>query len=158
MQRQLAANTILILDGMNYIKGFRYQLHCAVREAKLRSCTVGSIIRGIRRRRNWSFQLYVVASQDQCCSWNEERPPIQSYSPETSVIFFVSYFRQVLTPPSRLKSLVLRFEEPSSMVRWDSPLFTVMWSDENMPYEDIWNAITRGNVKPPNTGTVAVRL
>lgn len=44
------------------------------------------------------------------------------------------------------------------MVRWDSPLFTVMWSDENMPYEDIWNAITRGNVKPPNAGTVAVRL
>ncbi|KAF8744944.1 hypothetical protein AX14_012769 [Amanita brunnescens Koide BX004] len=121
VQRQLVANTVLILDGMNYIKGFRYQLHCAVREAKLRSCT-----------------LYVVASQEQCRSWNKERPPILSYSPET------------------LNNLVLRFEEPSSMVRWDSPLFTVMWSDKNMPYEDIWNAITRGNVKPPNMGTVAI--
>jgi len=58
----------------------------------------------------------------------------------------------------RLSNLILRFEEPSSMVRWDSPLFTVMWSDEDMPYEDIWSAITRGNVKPPNMGTVAVRL
>ncbi|KAF8348071.1 chromatin associated protein KTI12 [Amanita rubescens] len=121
VQRHLADNTILILDGMNYIKGFRYQLHCALREAKLRSCT-----------------LYVVASQEQCRSWNKGRPPIQSYSPET------------------LSNLILRFEEPSSMVRWDSPLFTVMWSDEHMPYEDIWSAITRGNLKPPNMGTVAI--
>ncbi|KAF8622366.1 hypothetical protein AX15_007096 [Amanita polypyramis BW_CC] len=42
------------------------------------------------------------------------------------------------------------------MTRWDSPLFTVMWSDKSMPYEDMWEAITKGNVKPPNMGTAAV--
>jgi protein KTI12 len=40
MQRQSGQNTILIVDGMNYIKGFRYQMYCAARELKLRVCTV----------------------------------------------------------------------------------------------------------------------
>lgn len=51
----------------------------------------------------------------------------------------------------------MRFEEPSSMVRWDSPLFTVPWTDEDVPGDGIWKAITEGTVKPPNTGTQAVR-
>jgi len=42
LQRQLAADTILILDSLNYIKGFRYQMYCAARELKLRTCTVRS--------------------------------------------------------------------------------------------------------------------
>ena len=42
------------------------------------------------------------------------------------------------------------------MVRWDSPLFTVPWSESDVPIESIWKAITEGNVKPPNVGTQAV--
>jgi protein KTI12 len=42
------------------------------------------------------------------------------------------------------------------MVRWDSPLFTVPWSESDVPIELIWKAITEGNVKPPNVGTQAV--
>ena len=51
----------------------------------------------------------------------------------------------------------MRYEEPSSMVRWDSPLITVPWIDDDIPADDIWKAITEGNVKPPNAGTQAVR-
>ena len=40
MQRHLGQDTILIVDGMNYIKGFRYQMYCAAREMKIRVCTV----------------------------------------------------------------------------------------------------------------------
>jgi hypothetical protein len=40
LQRQLAVDRILILDSLNYIKGFRYQIYCAAREMKLRTCTV----------------------------------------------------------------------------------------------------------------------
>jgi tRNA uridine 5-carbamoylmethylation protein Kti12 len=57
-----------------------------------------------------------------------------------------------------LDNLLVRFEEPSSMVRWDAPLFTVMWDDEDIPGAEIWEAITKGNLKPPNSGTLAVRL
>ena len=52
----------------------------------------------------------------------------------------------------------MRYEEPSSMVRWDSPLFTVPWTDPDVPADDIWKAITEGIVKPPNAGTQAVWL
>jgi protein KTI12 len=40
IQRQMGPDTILIVDALNYIKGFRYQLYCAAREFKLRICTV----------------------------------------------------------------------------------------------------------------------
>jgi tRNA uridine 5-carbamoylmethylation protein Kti12 len=56
----------------------------------------------------------------------------------------------------RLDNLIARYEEPSSMVRWDSPLFTVPWSESDVPIELIWKAITEGNVKPPNMGTQSV--
>lgn len=39
-QRQMGVDTILIVDALNYIKGFRYQMYCAAREHKLRVCTV----------------------------------------------------------------------------------------------------------------------
>jgi protein KTI12 len=43
------------------------------------------------------------------------------------------------------------------MVRWDSPLFTVPWSESDILIIDLmWRAITEGNVKPPNAGTQAV--
>lgn len=50
----------------------------------------------------------------------------------------------------------MRYEEPSSMVRWDSPLITIPWMDEDIPGDDIWKAIMEGVVKPPNAGTSAV--
>ncbi len=56
----------------------------------------------------------------------------------------------------RLDNLIARYEEPSSMVRWDSPLFTIPWSESDVPIELIWKAITEDSVKPPNMGTQAV--
>lgn len=44
----------------------------------------------------------------------------------------------------------MRFEEPSSMVRWDSPLFVIPF-DESPPFETIWTAITTGYKKPPTS-------
>ncbi|KAI0645570.1 chromatin associated protein KTI12 [Trametes meyenii] len=121
VQRQMGQDTILIVDSMNYIKGFRYQMYCAAREHKLRVCTI-----------------FVVATHEQCKEWNGTREDGSAYAPET------------------LENLLLRYEEPSSMVRWDSPLFTVPWTDTDVPIEDIWRAVTEGNVKPPNAGTQAV--
>jgi hypothetical protein len=56
-----------------------------------------------------------------------------------------------------LENLLVRFEEPSSMVRWDSPLFTVLWEEEDVPADEIWKAITTANVKAPHAGTQVVR-
>ena len=44
VQRHISRDTILIIDALNYVKGFRYQLYCAAREFKLRVCTVSFVI------------------------------------------------------------------------------------------------------------------
>ncbi|KAG2155252.1 chromatin associated protein KTI12 [Suillus bovinus] len=116
--RHINKDTILIVDGMNYIKGFRYQLYCKAREAGVRVATV-----------------YVLATPDQCRKWNDERVDGKRYNPKT------------------LDALIQRFEEPSSMVRWDAPLFTIPWDDPTPPLERISDAVTTGIVKPPNVGT-----
>ncbi|KAG6813637.1 hypothetical protein H0H92_008873 [Tricholoma furcatifolium] len=121
MQRQMAPDTILIVDAPNYIKGFRYQMYCAAREMKLRVCTV-----------------YVVALKEHCREWNATRQDGCSYKAET------------------LENLMFRYEEPSSMVRWDSPLFTVLWDEDAPPMSQIWDALTKGTIKPPNSGTLSV--
>ncbi|OCB89368.1 chromatin associated protein KTI12 [Sanghuangporus baumii] len=100
VQRAIGKDTIVIVDGMNYIKG-----------------------------------------PEQCREWSKTRGEgSDSYNPAT------------------LDNLITRFEEPSSMVRWDSPLITIPWTDEQLPGEDIWKAVMEGVVKPPNAGTSAVRL
>jgi protein KTI12 len=118
--RQLSKNKILILDGMNYIKGYRYQIYCAAREAGVRVCTI-----------------HVVATSALCNQWNLHEDGSMSYSTPT------------------LENLLQRYEEPSSMVRWDSPLFTVPW-DEELPVEDIWKTIMLGEKKPPNAAVQAL--
>lgn len=40
LQRHLGNDRIVLVDALNYIKGFRYQMYCAAREAKVRVCTV----------------------------------------------------------------------------------------------------------------------
>jgi protein KTI12 len=50
----------------------------------------------------------------------------------------------------------MRYEEPDSFKRWDTPLFTVTYLDNGPDIDGIWNAIVNANVKPPNMATVAV--
>ncbi|KAF6759984.1 chromatin associated protein KTI12 [Ephemerocybe angulata] len=121
MQRQMSTDKILIVDSLNYIKGFRYQMYCAAREMKLRVCTV-----------------HVVAAPDVCREWNANRKDGRTYSTET------------------FENLIMRYEEPSSMVRWDSPLFSILWLDTEIPGEQIWDALTKGVVKPPNGASLSV--
>jgi protein KTI12 len=52
---------------------------------------------------------------------------------------------------------LMRFEEPSSMVRWDSPLISIPW-DEEPPYDEIWNVVMKGEKKGPTAATLQVRL
>ena len=59
-------------------------------------------------------------------------------------------------------NLVYRYEEPNGMTRWDSPLFTIPYDDDTLPYQDIWDAMvgSNGSVKTvkPNLATVMVNL
>ena len=43
VERALNRRTLVILDGMNYIKGFRYQLYCIARSLATAHC-VASVL------------------------------------------------------------------------------------------------------------------
>jgi protein KTI12 len=51
-------------------------------------------------------------------------------------------------PDQIFSELLLRYEEPNAGTRWDSPLFTVIYDDANLPIDDIWAAITNTKTKP----------
>jgi protein KTI12 len=44
VKRLLNRDTIVIADGLNYIKGFRYQLYCEAKALQTPSCVVCSIL------------------------------------------------------------------------------------------------------------------
>ena len=85
-QRQMGPDTLLVVDSMNYIKGFRYQLYCAAREHKLRVCTVSLLVLVLvsfsfsggggadARARTCAYtQVFVAAPPDRCKAWNDAR-------------------------------------------------------------------------------------
>lgn len=47
--------------------------------------------------------------------------------------------------PANWENLVFRYEEPNPMTRWDSPLFTLIWEDDEARakevFSDIWESI-----------------
>ena len=158
MQRQMGQDTILIMDSLNYIKGFRYQMYCAAREMKIRVCTVSCIAPMFRVSLTLFNEVGLCRSQTRVMPRMERRSRGWGYKVlDGNVRRQVPFPLEVLTIHwGRLDNLLQRYEEPSSMVRWDSPLFTVLWTDESPPNEDIWKAATEGLVKPPNVGTQSV--
>lgn len=133
--RALGKDTIVVADGgagLN-IKGFRYQLWCAAREVGVRCLSV-----------------HVHAPPQVCRFWNAKRRQQQGEE--------ASYDDQTLD------DLLMRFEEPNAMTRWDSPLIIVPTiftppsegqqetidesriSVEPVPFDDIWDAATKGSV------------
>lgn len=57
--------------------------------------------------------------------------------------------------PGNWENLVFRYEEPNAMTRWDSPLFTLIWEDDEAQtrkvFDDIWETIAgdgRKVIKP----------
>ncbi|KAI7891068.1 chromatin associated protein KTI12-domain-containing protein [Mucor mucedo] len=51
--------------------------------------------------------------------------------------------------------LVSRYEEPEERNRWDSPLFTLIHDDVEIPADRIWDAVILKKPPPPNKSTVS---
>ncbi|KAJ5593987.1 uncharacterized protein N7459_000195 [Penicillium hispanicum] len=136
-KRVMARDSIVILDGMNYIKGWRYQLWCESKAANTSCCVV-----------------HVGTPVDQCVANNEARLRRQedqqksSSSSETAESPTEAYASAPQVddeepyPPELLNNLIFRYEEPSTHSRWDKPLFTVPWADPEPPVADIFHALT----------------
>ncbi|RJE21134.1 hypothetical protein PHISCL_06539 [Aspergillus sclerotialis] len=153
-KRLLGKNTIVILDGMNYIKGYRYQLWCEAKEAGTSCCVVhvGTPVdkcvenndARIRRRKGKKAEHgdgegegnvkgeengSTTPAPSREDTEGKEGPGQEGDDEEPY-------------PPDLLHNLIFRYEEPSPHSRWDKPLFTVPWFDPEPPIVDIWTALT----------------
>eukprot|EP00794_Sanderia_malayensis_P000251 gene251-870_t len=122
VERVISRDDIVILDSLNYIKGYRYELHCVVKSHKTLHCLVQSAVH-----------------QDKCIEWNSNRKATNKYSDKVC------------------RELLMRFEPPDSRNRWDSPLFTA-FPEDNLPFEDIFDALFGRKAPPPNQSTMNTPL
>lgn len=148
VKRVLSSDDIVIADGLNYIKGFRYQLYCEAKAVHTPSCVVSSF--PVLRWHDVGLtipEVHVGTPADKCREINKQlladKEKDGGYEEED------------------FENLIFRYEEPNGMTRWDSPLFTVLDEDETPPIDQIWEAMvgSDGQVKVvrPNQATVLVR-
>ncbi|KAF3086902.1 hypothetical protein TWF569_009975 [Orbilia oligospora] len=137
VKRLLSADDIVIADGMNYIKGYRYQLHCESKALLTPSCVV-----------------YVGTPAEKCKEWNTAKGSEKREGGEETGGGEGKGHSWEAYAPDVLDNLIFRYEEPNGMTRWDSPLFVVPWMDEDIPGEEIWNAMVNNEAVKPHLATV----
>jgi protein KTI12 len=136
VKRVLSDRDIVILDGLNYIKGWRYQLHCESKAVRTPSCI-----------------LQIGCDKDQAKEVNQARLAKQEAGT-------LEGDDEAPYAPENWENLVFRYEEPNPMTRWDSPLFTLVWEDDEAQakqvFDDLWNAVAGEGRKiiKPNQATV----
>ncbi|XP_028307519.1 protein KTI12 homolog [Gouania willdenowi] len=80
VERKINRDDIVILDSLNYIKGYRYELFCLIKHAQTPHCLV-----------------YCLTSDEQSSSWNASREAAQQYNKET----FEALVQRFEAPDSR---------------------------------------------------------
>ncbi|CAH0716972.1 unnamed protein product, partial [Brenthis ino] len=124
--RLIGKDNVVILDGSNYIKGYRYELYCASKASKSTQCTL------------YTIRNHQEAWEDNLKRLNNANNENNKNEPYTEEVF------NALTK--------LRFEEPNSNNRWDSPLFTVQPQDE-FDFEALYKVLFEKKPPPPNMST-----
>ncbi|GAQ04076.1 protein N-methyltransferase NNT1 [Aspergillus lentulus] len=163
-KRALGRDSFVILDGMNYIKGYRYQLWCEAKALGTTSCVVhvGTPVdqcianneARIRRRDAQQEKSESRDNEPRESSTTESDPQVEAESTtQTNGPSPTTEDTEEPYPPDLLKNLIFRYEEPSTHSRWDKPLFTVPWSDPEPPIAEIWTALT--GIPHPSTSTDA---
>ena len=106
-------STLVILDSLNYIKGYRYELYCISKAAGERHGVVwvsgGS--EDIAKARDRQRRDLSVEQGDQASSVGNE----------VNLVDRDGHYQDDLT----LDALVLRYEPPDDKNRWENPMYTV---------------------------------
>lgn len=149
MGRALSARDVVVLDGLNYIKGWRYQLYCEAKNLGTPHALlqVGCAVDRARevnearlRRRDEARAAEKAAGAGGGGSGSDGDDATAA---------------EGAYEPGNWENLVFRYEEPNPMTRWDSPLFTLIWEDDEAQtrkvFDEIWEAIAgegRKIIKP----------
>ncbi|KAM7199078.1 Chromatin associated protein KTI12 [Naviculisporaceae sp. PSN 640] len=172
VKRVLSPRDIVILDGLNYIKGWRYQLFCEAKNLRTPSavlqigCTVdrarqvneARLARQRRRQRPETDSAPNSAPESTTPEQQKPQDPEEN-NPDAESILSSTDSEEPYTP-SNFENLVFRYEEPNPMTRWDSPLFTIIWQDTPaetlQTFQKLWDVLA-GEAKKvirPNLSTV----
>ncbi|KAL2818882.1 chromatin associated protein KTI12 [Aspergillus granulosus] len=147
-KRALGRDSFVILDGMNYIKGYRYQLWCEAKALGTTCCVVHVGTPVDQCVANNEARIRRKESQTQSQSQSSEienkepSPSTEAETEQPSSSPSTSTEESDPYPPDLLNNLIFRYEEPSMHSRWDKPLFTVPYADATPPIADIWTALT----------------
>lgn len=150
VKRVLNQGDVVVLDaaGGNYIKGWRYQLYCEAKAVRTPSCVVhiGTPVEKARMINEQRLRL-----RDAKRSGSENGTTTAPTGSEEAIRDGRDQKMIDREPYERdtWENLVFRYEEPNGMNRWDSPLFTVVWDDENPSCDAIWDAMMGGNDGKP---------
>lgn len=167
VKRVLSPRDVVVLDGLNYIKGWRYQLYC---EAK--NLATPSVLLQVGCMRDKARQV----NEDRLRRREERREKRTTKAAGGEETKGAPASKDVLvdsltTGPDddddqepyereNWENLVFRYEEPNPMTRWDSPLFTLVWEDDEAQtkqvFDGIWDAIAGEGRKPIKPHQAAV--
>ncbi|KAL5612852.1 hypothetical protein BROUX41_004066 [Berkeleyomyces rouxiae] len=158
VKRVLSDSDVVILDGLNYIKGWRYQLYCEAKAQRTPSVVlqIGCMpdkAKSVNEARLAKRQEHAAACSKILPSGSVEASAGESTSP-------VPRNDEQPYEPANWENLVFRYEEPNGMARWDSPLFSLVWDDDetqtNKTFAQIWAAIAgeERKIVRPNQATV----
>ena len=148
VKRVLSPRDIVILDGLNYIKGWRYQLHTEAKNMRTPSVVLQV---GCTNERSRQVNERRLARRAKLALQDPSRPG--EGTPETAAPAGEEKQeneegeedQEEPYEPGNWENLVFRYEEPNPMTRWDSPLFTLIWEDEAAQtrevFDRIWDAI-----------------
>ncbi|KXX77177.1 Protein kti12 [Madurella mycetomatis] len=161
VKRVLSPRDIVVLDGLNYIKGWRYQLFCEAKNARTPSCVL-QVGCGVERARGVNEARLKAARARRRRKEEEEGEGVSGGGGGIESTKSGEEAEEEEGPyeSSNWENLVFRYEEPNPMTRWDSPLFTLIWEDDEAQtrqvFDKMWDAIAGEGRKPirPNQSTV----
>ncbi|KAK3357245.1 chromatin associated protein KTI12 [Lasiosphaeria hispida] len=178
VKRVLSPRDIVVLDGMNYIKGWRYQLFCEAKNMSTPSAVLQIGCSVDRAREVNEARLARRAAAAPTLSPTETSRPTENSPSSTGTEETnppptqdpITTDNNNPPPPddnddepyspSNWTNLVFRYEEPNPMTRWDSPLFTLIWDDSpaqtRSTFAALWDVIAGAAAKPirPNQSTI----
>lgn len=173
VKRVLSDRDIVVLDGLNYIKGWRYQLFCEAKGVRTGCCVlqVGCGVgraRGVnegRLRRRERMQGKEAGEEigegaERTVGEAEEKTGEEAEDKDEVGVEVGEQDTAEPYEPENWENLVFRYEEPNPMTRWDSPLFALVWDDgedrARDVYDSIWDTLAGEGKKvvKPNQATV----
>ncbi|XP_072937621.1 protein KTI12 homolog isoform X2 [Epargyreus clarus] len=121
--------------------GFRYELYCASKASKSTQCTVYTL-----RNHQEAWEANKLRLRDKDGDTHNHNPDGDG-NIHDSRLDSESYTEEVFDALTKL-----RFEEPNSNNRWDSPLFTVQ-PQSSLDLDAVYQVLFEKKAPPPNMST-----